>query len=180
MPSVRVVLFITLTLPAAATIAQDSTGGPSCGTFEFGFDVTVPGNPEGVFDALTGDISPWWDHSFSKKPYRLYIEPKPGGGFYELFNDRGDGVLHATVIVADRGRMLRFEGPLGLSGQAILLVCTYTLERKGDDSTTISLSVHAAGEVKDGQPGIVRSVWNHFLVERFKPYMEGRARNVRH
>lgn len=32
------------------------------------------------YDAIRGDISGWWDHSISEKPYRLYIEAKPGGG----------------------------------------------------------------------------------------------------
>jgi hypothetical protein len=34
------------------------------------------------------------------------------------------------------------------------------------------LSVHAAGEMEEGIPAIVESVWHHFLFERFKPYME--------
>ena len=35
-----------------------------------------------------------------------YIEPRPGGGFIEIFDDEGNGVLHATVIYADRGKLL--------------------------------------------------------------------------
>jgi hypothetical protein len=47
--------------------------------------------PEAVYDAATGDISGWWDHYTSEHPKKLYLEAKPGGGFYEIFNDSGDG-----------------------------------------------------------------------------------------
>ena len=145
---------------------------PGYGTFSFEQELTLPGSPEVIYDAITGDISGWWDHSFSEKPLRFYIEPRPGGGFYEIFDESGDGVLHATVIVANRGEMLRFDGPLGLSGRAIQLVCSYEFERAGADSTRLKLSVHAAGETEEGLKDVVSGVWHHFLVERFKPYVE--------
>jgi len=145
---------------------------PQYGVFSFEQQLTLPGSPNYIYDHITGDISGWWDHSFSDKPYKFYIEPKPGGGFYELFDDKGNGVKHATVIYANRGEMLRFEGPLGLSGMAINLVCTYKFEPKGADSTILHLSVHGAGEVPAGTPAIVESVWHHFLFDRFKPYIE--------
>jgi hypothetical protein len=142
------------------------------GSFSFEQELTLPGSPNEIYDAISGDISGWWDHSFSEHPYKFYIEAKPDGGFYEIFNDAGDGVKHATVIVADRGKMLRFDGPLGLSGMAIQVVTTYTFKPVGNDSTQLNLSVHAAGELKDGLPAIVENVWHHFLVEQFKPYIE--------
>jgi hypothetical protein len=163
-----ITLFFLLTLLPGR--AQDSL--VPCRVFSFEQSITLPGSPEAVFDAVTGDISPWWDHSFSEKPYRLYIEPKPGGGFFEIFDERGNGVKHATVIYADRGKMLRFDGPLGLSGLAITMVSTYTLEPLGSDSTTLALSVSGAGEVPDGLPAIIEKVWHHFLFERLGPYME--------
>ena len=141
--------------------------------FSFEQQLTLPGTTTMIYDAITGDISGWWDHSFSEKPYKLYIEPVPGGGFYEIFNAGGDGVRHATVIYSDRGKMLRFEGPLGLSGKAILMVTTYEFVAAGADSTTLKLSVHGSGEVDEGTPATVESVWHHFLFERFKPYVEG-------
>ncbi|MFZ5515304.1 MAG: hypothetical protein ACOY90_01615 [Candidatus Zhuqueibacterota bacterium] len=56
------------------------------GVFSFWQSVTLPGAPGIIYDAITGDISGWWDHTFSGKPARFFIEPKPGGGFYpELF-----------------------------------------------------------------------------------------------
>jgi len=159
---------------AARPAAPSDEESPGYGTFKFMQQVVLPGSPEAVYDTVTGDISPWWDHSFSKKPVRLYIEPKPGGGFWEIFDEEGNGVLHARVIVADRGKMLRFCGPLGLSGQAIQLVCTYTLEPVGEGETRLTLNVHGAGELDPPDiAAIVERVLHHILLDRLKPYMEG-------
>ena len=138
---------------------------------------TYPGSPEFVYDHLTGDISAWWDHSFSGNPYKLFIDAKPGGGFYEIFNETGDGAKHATVIYAKRGEMLRMEGPLGLSGRAITMVSTYNLKPSGDESTILLLNVNGSGEYEEEVPELVRGVWEHFLWERFKPYIEEHYRS---
>lgn len=141
-------------------------------TFQFEMNFTYPGDPGFIYDHLTGDISDWWDHSFSQQPYKLYIEPRPGGGFYELFNESGDGARHATVIFAKRGEMLRMEGPLGLSGLALTMVCTYTLKSSGEDGTLLTLQVNGAGEFTEETPELVRQVWEHFLWEQFRPYIQ--------
>ena len=141
-------------------------------TFEFEMNFTYPGDPVFIFDHLTGDISDWWDHSFSPNPYKIFIEPRPGGGFYEIFDEMGNGALHATVIYAKRGEMLRMEGPLGLSGEALTLVSTYTLKPSGTDETLLTLIVKGTGGFPPETPDLVRGVWEHFLWERFKPYIE--------
>lgn len=143
-------------------------------TFHFELNFTYPGDPVFVFDHLTGDISSWWDHSFSENPYKLFIEARPGGGFYEIFDDSGDGAQHARVIYAERGKMLRMEGPLGLSGQALTLVCTYSLSATENNSTRLTLNVNGAGEFSEETPDLVKQVWEHFLWEQFKPYIEER------
>ena len=149
------------------------------GGFEFSFQRTVPGTPRETFDALTGDIGAWWDHSFSGSPHRLYIEPRPGGGFIEEFNESGDGVRHAVVTAAERGVLLRFEGPLGLAGHPVYLVTTYELAEVGLDgtSTNLKVTVRAAGELQDGWAAAVEGVWHHFIDERFVPYVEAGGRS---
>jgi len=142
------------------------------GAFSVRQVLVLPGAPETIYDAITGDISGWWDHSFSDSPTKFYIEAKPGGGFWEIFDDKGDGVLHATVIYAERGKTLRFDGQLGLSGNAIHMVHTYNFTHVGNDSTRLEVTVRAAGEMKEGWPESVDRAWRHFLVERFKPYVE--------
>lgn len=142
------------------------------GAFSFEQKVRLPGPPDVIFGAITGDIGGWWDHSFAERPKKFYLEPKVGGCFCEYFDDAGNGVRHAVVTYVDRPKMLRFEGPLGLAGNAIAMVCTYTFEPLGTDSTTLTLQVQAAGHVEPQWPDVVAKVWNHFLVERFKPYVE--------
>ena len=118
----------TLMLIGLATIAGQSAAevkSAAPGKFKIEQELILPATPNEVFDAVTGDITPWWDHSFSAHPKKLYIEARPGGGFYEIFDDAGNGVQHAVVIYADRGKMLRFTGPLGLSGRAVDCVTTY-------------------------------------------------------
>ena len=161
------VVVLGLAEPAAADHRELPTGA-----FSVELELVLPGAPETIYDAISGDISEWWDHSFTESPKRFYIEAKPGGGFWEIFDDSGDGVLHATVIYAQRGKILRFEGPLGLSGKAVQMVHTYEFAHAGTDSTRLKLTVHAAGEMEEGLAGTVDQVWWHFLVERFKPHVE--------
>ena len=158
----------------AAATADRSAEVIETGGFAFTFERTVPGSPRATFDALTGDISGWWDHTFSGSPHRLYIEPRPGGGFYEMFNEAGDGVRHAAVTAAERGALLRLEGPLGLAGHALHMVVTYELAEVGLEgtSTNLKVTVHAAGEMQDGWAETVEAVWHHFIDERFVPYVE--------
>lgn len=167
------IIFLTAVILSPFLFAQNENElKAKYDVFSFEKEVTLPGTPEAIFDAATGDISDWWDHSFSENPFELYIEPYPGGGFWEIFDEEGNGVLHATVIYADRGKMLRFVGPLGFSGKAINIVTTYVFEPVGEDSTLFKVTVHASGEVEEGVPAIVESVWEHFIFERFKPYVE--------
>jgi uncharacterized protein YndB with AHSA1/START domain len=161
------------TLLILAALAGSALAGQPVptGAFAFSFEVALPGTPEAMYDALTGDISGWWDHSMSGDPYRLEIEARPGGRFLEVFDESGDGVVHATVIHAERGRTLRLEGPLGLAGHAITMVTTYTLAPAAAGGTTLTLTVHAAGEVHEGWAEVVESTWHHFLDDRFVPYV---------
>ena len=169
-------LSIVVTVVAALALYAGSvtpgTRAVETGAFVVEHELVLPGAPETIYDAITGDISEWWDHSFRVSPKKFYIEAKPGGGFWEIFDDSGDGVLHATVIYAERGKLLRFDGPLGLSGKAIQMVHTYEFARVGTDSTRLKLSVHASGEIEPGQAEKVDGAWLHFLAEQFKPYIE--------
>ncbi|MBT8379073.1 MAG: SRPBCC domain-containing protein [Ignavibacteria bacterium] len=168
---IKVLLLIIFWISSLFLFAQEERK-PKYDVFSFEKEVILQGTPEQIYDAATGDISGWWDHSFSDNPKKFYIEPKPGGGFWEIFDDEGNGILHAKVIAADRGKLLRFDGPLGLAGIAIQIVTTYSFEPAGSDSALFIVSVHASGEVGDGIPAIVESVWDHFIFEQFQPYIQ--------
>ena len=165
------VVLIFLLIHSFQLYSQEETK-PKFDVFSFDKEVKLPGSPDVIFDAVTGDISGWWDHSFSDNPKKIFIEAKPGGGFWEIFDEEGNGVLHARVIYCDRGKILRFDGPLGLSGKAIKVVTTYEFEPVGTDSTLFKVSLHAAGEVDEGIPAIVENVWNHFIFECLEPYIK--------
>jgi uncharacterized protein YndB with AHSA1/START domain len=167
-------LFLALLLAVVAIPSRSETSELKTGAFQVQEELTLPASPEAVYDALTGDITGWWDHSFSEHPKKLYIEARPGGGFYEIFDDAGNGALHATVITANRGRLLRFSGPLGFSGDAVNMVTTYQLAAD-PAGTKLHLTCNVSGQIRDGEAQIVDAVWRHFLVERFKPYIESGA-----
>ena len=171
----RMVLALALCAAASPAWSQTPAQLAPAQVFSFSFEVTLPAPPNDIYDALTGDVTAWWDHSFAEKPFRLFIEARPGGGFYEIFGPGGDGARHATVIYAERGKKLVFDGPLGLSGRAISFVTTYDLAPSGETATRLTVSIHGSGEMDDKVPGVVESVWRHFILERFKPHIESGA-----
>lgn len=170
------VFLVMVVLPLLLiTLSADRPLGKVVKTSSAGFSIehelVLPVTPEEAYDAMTGEISGWWDHSFSESPRALYIEPKPGGGFIELFDDSGDGVLHATVTCADRGKLLRYVGPLGLAGNSFTMSVTYAYESH-DDGTLVKVTANSMGIMEDGWDKVVDGVWNHFLFEQLKPYVE--------
>lgn len=169
----RILGLAALLVPCTAgrAAAQPQTLAISGFAIEQG--ITVPGTPGEAFDAITGDILPWWDHHYVESPVRLYLEPTVGGCFCEIFDAEGNGARHATVTYVNRGEALRFEGPLGLGGNALTMVHTYEFAAIGD-STRVTVKVRAFGEIQEGWPAAVDGVWHHFLVERFKPWYERR------
>jgi hypothetical protein len=165
----RIALVLAL-LVLVPRVARAEVKPLELGGFGLEHNLTVAGTPTRVYDMITGDLKPWWDHTFSDHPKALYIEPWPGGGFYEIFDTAGNGVKHATVIWAERGKRLRFEGPLGLTGNAVVFVCTYDLAAQGADSTQIHFTASFAGKVEKGWAEGVDGVWSHFLNERLKAF----------
>lgn len=141
-------------------------------SLSFGLSVTLPGSPEEVYDGITGDVSDWWDHRFSETPHSFVLEARPGGRFLEVFDESGDGVLHATVIYAHRGTRLRFAGPFGFSGRPVHSVITYEFEALASDTTRLEVDVRTTGALESAEREALRRVWHHFIVDRFKPYWE--------
>lgn len=169
--SVFALLSCLLAVPAAHAATPLTVGG-----FRFEQEVVVPGSPEVAFTAFTAETASWWDHHFSKQPKKLYFEARPGGGFWEIFDDAGHGVQHAVVNFADPPRLLRFTGPLGLTGRAIEMVHTLQFESVEGGKTKVKLEVRTFGELETSWPATLEAVWKHFLVERYLPYMEGKAK----
>lgn len=133
--------------------------------------------PEEVWQAVTGDISGWWDHKFSDGPAaRFFIEAKPGGGFWEYFDDAGaTGVRHAVVIFSNGRDRLVFDGPLGFNGHAVRIVTTYDIVDIGDGKSRLDLSVSYAGAHQEGWQEAVIGVWDHFMT-RLQGYLAAGCR----
>ena len=163
------VLSLVAMLTAGTAIAKIVKSSDVSFTIEH--EVLLPVPPEEAYDAMTGDISGWWDHKFSDNPAAYYIEAKPGGGFLEIFDESGDGALHATVTYAHRGKLLRYEGPLGLAGNPFTMVMTFVYEWVGT-GTLVKFTAHSMGVMEPGWDQAVDGVWHHFLVEQLKPYVE--------
>lgn len=164
-----------LSVPLAGWMT--STGEPvpiDPGGFAFELSTVVPADPVDAFDAFTGDVSPWWDHHHSETPHALRIEPRPGGHFLELFDDEGNGAVHATVNFAKRGEELQFLGPLGFAGGGTNLQMAHRIRFVAEgDGTRVTVSVRGIGEVQEGWPQVVENVWNHFLVDRYARFVSG-------
>lgn len=135
--------------------------------------VELPVDPQTAFDLATGDVRPWWDHSFSKQPQALTIEPKPGGRFFETFDEAGNGCTHADVTYVERGKTLRLEGPFGLAGKAAQMVVTWQFAATADGrGTKLSWTVNCSGQLDEGLDPLVAQVWRHFLAEQLKSYVQ--------
>jgi hypothetical protein len=170
-------LLLALATVAFLTAAPDLRGDTKAlktSAFQIQQEVVLSAKPDAVFDAVTGDISPWWDHHISEHPKQLYTEPKPGGCFCEIFDDAGNGAQHAVVIYADRGKLLRFNGPLGFSGMAVDAVTNYEF-LPDPAGTNLCVTTNITGQIDDPIAQAVDAVWHHFLVERLKPYIDSGA-----
>jgi uncharacterized protein YndB with AHSA1/START domain len=135
--------------------------------------VQIDAPVEEVFEAATGDVSPWWDHSFALDPAELVIEPRFGGRFYERMEEGSDdGALHASIIYVDAPNTLRMDGPLGLQDRAYQLVTTWTLEEDEEGGTVFTVDLAMQTEIDEELAGVVTAVWVHFIDARLRAWVE--------
>lgn len=145
------------------------------GGFRFETATRVPLAPAEAFRAFTEDVGTWWDHTFSGESSNLEIDARPGGAFWEWFDEaRTSGLEHARVTWCEPGAKLVMRGPLGFHGMAVDGVYALTFTPDGD-GTTVAVDVHGSGEYGPSDGAIVERVWQHFLDEAYRPYAEGLA-----
>lgn len=184
---------MTLSLPALPALAQDAASDNSSDirqleirAFEFDLTVALPVMRADVWQALTGDVSGWWNQRFSETPDRLVLFPRPGGAFWEYFDrDGATGVEHAEIIVAQPPEGLVMTGPFGFSGNAVEMVVTYALEPVAEEELSgdldrtgsiLTVTVTVFGVYKDGWDTDARAVWRHLIEDRLKGYLEAGCR----
>lgn len=145
--------------------------------YEVTLEVALAASPAEVWEAITGDISGWWDHRFSERPAAFFIDARPGGGFFEYFDADGkNGVRHAVVLRAEKERQLIFEGPLGFLGDAVSVVTNWTLTPLAGDRTRLAARISVSGLDREGNAEALAGVWRHFLAERLAGYLAAGCR----
>lgn len=168
----RILALLVLLLPCT-TALRGEIEAKDAYTFKLKQTVVIERSAQAVWDALTGDVSGWWDHSFSEKPARFVLEARPGGSFLELFDEEGNGVEHARVTYVKAPERIHFEGPLPFNGLAMRMSHVITLKPEDAGGTRVTVAVNAIGDLEEGWAEAVDGVWNHFLRERLKPFVEG-------
>jgi hypothetical protein len=113
----------------------------------------VAADSAAAWKALVRDVDRWWpkDHSWWGKASTLTLEPKAGGCFCEIADDRGGArqAEHMRVTFAEPGKLLRMVGGLGpLQGMGLHGVLEFRLAPEGE-GTRITLWYRAGGYVPD-------------------------------
>jgi len=141
---VAAALSLTVSVARAAVVDSQPNG------FAIEQSVHIDAAPDNVYVAL---IAPqkWWNsqHTFSQNAANLSLEARAGGCLCEKLVN-GGSVLHAVVVDADPGRMLRLRGPLGpFQGQGVDGVMTFSLKANGD-GTDVVLDNKVGGYIRGG------------------------------
>ena len=78
---------------------QSAIQQQSYGAFSFTVKTRLPAKALAVYHAATVDLSFWWDHTFSAKPYKLFIDVQAGTRFGAiLFRSACVLILSAALI----------------------------------------------------------------------------------
>lgn len=107
-------------------------------------EVVVPLDTRASY-RLLGKPSQWWSsaHTWSGNAKNMSLQLKAGGCFCETWN--GNSVMHAQVIFAQPGSVLRLQGGFGpLQDMAVNAVLTYKL-KKESDGTHVEMIYRVSG-----------------------------------
>ncbi|MCY4143853.1 MAG: ATPase [Gammaproteobacteria bacterium] len=134
-------------------------------------EINISALPTHVFDAL-GELQRWWDpeHSFGRDARNLSLNTSPDGLFLESLGTN-QGVVHARVVDAQRGKLLRLSGALGPL-QSLGAHGTLTLRMEPlAESTTLTLNYIVIGRNLRGWADAVEQVLSEQLI-RLKSFLE--------
>ena len=124
-----------------ATVRADVSAVSDAG-FVSEHTVILAAPPAEAYQALTAQISQWWDaaHSYSGKAENFSLDATAGGCFCEQLPG-GGSVMHMMVVYADPGVLLRLVGGLGpLQGMGVSGSMDFALEpnpASADGSSTL-------------------------------------------
>jgi len=147
-------------------------------------DITIEAQPEQVFSALTTGVSMWWGNLYLEREDAsdLVMEPKIGGRFYERWgrdNHDNKGSLLGTVIAIEKPKLLRLQGPFGMTSVSSVGLVSIELHRL-HDGTHLKFLFNAHGDFDEATKLRYGRGW-HDLLGRLKFFVEGgHTEGVRH
>lgn len=135
-------------------------------------EIELSAPPERVFDALVGDITPWWGRPHVRDPERVVsieIEPFPGGRFLESWGEN-EGAVWAHVTQLDRNRRLTLRGPMAMGG-AVTAVMEFRLEPH-DHGTRLRFTHFVVGQIDEETAQGYEAGWQRLLGRQLKAWVE--------
>ncbi len=147
----------------AKVVSQGASG------FMIAHEAEVAVDPKAAYDAFV-EVGRWWNdsHSFSGAAKNLSIEPKAGGCWCEALPN-GGSVRHMTVVHANPGAMLVFNGGLGpLQFMGVAGSMQVSFKAKGS-GTQVSVVYAVGGYDPDSFKEIAKAV-DAVLAEQIKRY----------
>lgn len=149
-------------LVTIAGVAADAVGevlATAAGGFVVAHEIRLQGSPARAFDALTDEVSAWWDarHSYSGRAASFTLEARAGGCFCERL-DNGGSVEHMRVVFAAPGQRLRMIGGLGpLQAMGASGPMDFELSADGD-GTRLRFRYTVSGFTPDGLTAMAEPV----------------------
>lgn len=119
------------------TVIAEVTASDDSG-FVSEHELLLAASPERAYEALTAEVSSWWDavHSYSGKATNFSLDARPGGCFCEALPN--GGVEHLRVVHAAPGKRLNLVGGLGpLQGMGVSGTMSFELVPADDDQTRL-------------------------------------------
>jgi len=141
-------------------------------------EISLPVSPDAAYEAATGDLRAWWDHTMFGAPETLYLDARAGGHFLEEKTKGGDSVLHATVIFAEKGKRLTYRGPLGFNLFPLSLVVSLTFDPgEATETTKLTVITRGLGAVPNPSQAFsaIDQVMAHFYGAQLKKYLSASA-----
>ena len=153
-PPLLVVLLFAVTVGSPAAVVEVNASG-----FLVRHEAVVDAAPDRVYRSLAAEVGSWWhpEHTYSKNPKNLSIDPRPGGCFCEKLPD-GGGAEHLRIVFVSPGKKLRMVGGLGpLQQSGLAGSMTWTLTPQGS-STKVELTYDVGGHMSGGLDKIAPAV----------------------
>lgn len=139
-------------------------------------EVRIEASPERVWEALVGDVTPWWHEAYytnalGPKQGGYHIEPRLGGHMYEDWGD-GQGLIWGTVIGLETKRFLQILGDSSAEWGGPSRNCmTLKLEADGD-ATIFKFHSSHLGRVSAATTKSLDEGWEFLFDQCLKRYVE--------